>query len=126
MNRYLTSVAVGIFIGLASPVLAHGSMAPSHGGLVEMAGETLAEIVPNTDGVDVYFSDGHDPLPADTFDAKLIVTPAVGEKFDAILQPASGNWLTAPGVTPSAGTKIVVSVTDKGTGIRSFATFQYE
>ncbi|WP_236672263.1 hypothetical protein [Croceicoccus sp. YJ47] len=111
---------------LAAPVAAHGTMAAMHGGLVEMAGETGVEVVKTDAGVDVYFNDGHEELPAASFDANLIVTPAAGEKFTTDLEPASGNRLTAAGVTPAAGAKLVVAVVDKSTGAKSFATFHYE
>ncbi len=126
MKRLLiTSTAAALF-AMATPALAHGSAEPTHGGVVQMAGETAVELVKTAQGLDVYFSDGHAEFPAASFDASMIVTPANGEKFTVALKPASGNRLTAAGVKAGAGSKVVVSVVDKSTGAKSFATFRYK
>ncbi|WP_144098249.1 hypothetical protein [Croceicoccus sediminis] len=126
MKKFLIAGTATVMLAFATPALAHGSVEPMHGGMVvEMAGETVVELVKTSQGMDVYFNDGHAELPAASFDANLIVTPAAGKKFTAELKPASGNRLTAAGVKAAAGTKVVVAVLDKSTGIKSFATFRY-
>lgn len=125
MKIRLITASVALALGLSGPVLAHGSMEPSHGGVVQMSGEILVELVKTSKGLDVYISEEDEPLPATSFDAKLIVTPASGAKFNAVLKPAGGNRLTAAGINPGSGTKVVVSLVDKGTGAKTFATFRY-
>ena len=126
MKNYLITATTVAMLALATPAMSHGSVEPMHGGAVQEAGETVVELVKTSKGIDVYFNDGHAELPATSFDASLIVTPASGDKFKAALKPASGNRLTAAGVKAPAGTKVVVSVVDKVTGAKSFATFRYK
>ena len=109
---------------VAAPALlhAHGSMKPQHGGMVQMTGETMFELVSGPKGVDVYLSEEDEPMPAAAFTAKLTQT-AAGKKSEAILRPAGGNRLSAPGFKPTKGAKLVVALVDKS-GAKTFATFQ--
>ena len=126
-NRFLaTALAATFAFGLSAPALAHGSTKPQHGGIVQMSGEILVEVVKTAKGLDVYVSEEDEPLPATGFDAKLIVTPASGDKFTAALKPVGGNRLTAAGVKPGSGTKVVVSLVDKSDSAKTFATFRFD
>lgn len=109
---------------MATPAMlhAHGSMKPQHGGMVQMSGETMFELVTTPKGVDVYLSEEDEPLAAAGFTAKLTQTVA-GQKTEAALKPAGGNKLTAAGFKPAKGAKLVVALIDKS-GAKSFATFQ--
>ncbi|HAF42241.1 MAG TPA: hypothetical protein DCG90_10825 [Sphingobium sp.] len=109
---------------LAAPAMlhAHGSMKPQHGGLVQMTGETMIELVASPKGVDVYLSEEDEPLAAAGFTAKLTQT-AAGAKTEAALKPAGGNKLSAAGFKTAKGAKLVVALIDKS-GAKSFATFQ--
>ena len=109
---------------VAAPALlhAHGSMKPQHGGMVQMTGETMFELVSGPKGVDVYLSEEDEPMAAAAFTAKLTQT-AAGKKSEAILKPAGGNKLSAPGFKPAKGAKLVVALVDKS-GAKTFATFQ--
>ena len=109
---------------VAAPALlhAHGSMKPQHGGMVQMTGETMFELVSGPKGVDVYLSEEDEPMAAAAFTAKLTQT-AAGKKSEAILKPAGGNKLSAPGFKPTKGAKLVVALVDKS-GAKTFATFQ--
>ncbi|MCI4592428.1 hypothetical protein MOK15_20370 [Sphingobium sp. BYY-5] len=109
---------------MAAPAMlhAHGSMKPQHGGLVQMTGETMIELVAGPKGVDVYLSEEDEPLATAGFTAKLTQT-AAGAKTEAALKPAGGNKLSAPGFKAAKGAKLVVALVDKS-GAKSFATFQ--
>ncbi|MDR7101622.1 hypothetical protein [Croceicoccus sp. BE223] len=123
-NSILASLlAAGLVIGAASPALAHGSMKPSHGGVVQMSGEIMAELVRTPKGVDIYLTEEDEPIAASGFDAKLIVTPAAGAKTTTALKPVSGNKLTAAGLKLGAGSKAVVSLVSKKDASKTFLTF---
>ena len=117
-------------LGLAAAALAliptaafsHGSMKPQHGGLVQMSGETMVELVASPKGVDIFISEEDEPLPASAYTATLTQT-ASGEKTQAALKPAGGNKLSAPGFMAVKGAKIVVALTDQS-GAKIFTTFQ--
>ncbi|BBF72150.1 MULTISPECIES: hypothetical protein [Sphingomonadaceae] len=117
-------VSLAAFALIAAPAMlhAHGSMKPQHGGMVQMTGETMIELVAGPKGVDVYLSEEDEPLAAASFTAKLTQT-AAGTKTEAALKPAGGNKLSAGGFKAAKGAKLVVALVDKS-GAKSFATFQ--
>lgn len=123
-SKLLASLlAAGLVIGSTAPALAHGSMKPSHGGVVQMSGEIMAELVRTPKGVDIYLTEEDEPIAGAGFDAKLIVTPASGAKTTTALKPVSGNKLTAPGLKLAAGSKAVVSLVNKKDASKTFLTF---
>ena len=121
-DLFRAGLAVVALAALPATAIAHGSMKPQHGGLVQMTGETMFELVTGPKGVDVYLSEEDEPIPAAGFTGKLTQT-AGGTKTEAPLKPAGGNRLTAPGFKPAKGAKVVVAVIDKS-GAKTFATFQ--
>lgn len=123
-NRILAAGLAAAF-ALSMPHIgnAHGSMKPSHGGVVQESGEILFELVKTSKGIDVYITEEDEPLAATGYDAKLIITPAAGQKYSAALKPASDNRFTAAGIKPASGSKVVVSLVDKKSAAKAFATF---
>lgn len=121
--QYIRSGIAALFL-IAAPAMlqAHGSMKPQHGGMVQMTGETMFELVAGPKGVDVYLSEEDEPLAAVGYTAKLIQT-AAGAKTEAVLTPAGGNRLSAPGFKAAKDAKLVVALIDKS-GAKTFATFQ--
>jgi len=119
---FRTTLAAIALITAPAMLYAHGSMKPQHGGLVQMTGETMIELVSGPNGVDVYLSEEDEPLVAGGFTAKLTQT-AAGAKSEAALKPAGGNKLSAAGFKTAKGAKLVVALVDKS-GAKSFATFQ--
>ncbi|ETI65398.1 hypothetical protein C100_02250 [Sphingobium sp. C100] len=109
---------------IAAPAMlhAHGSMKPQHGGMVQMTGETMVELVSGPKGVDIYLSEEDEPIAAAGFTAKLTQS-AAGKKTEAALKAAGGNKLVAAGFKPVKGAKLIVMLIDKS-GAKSFATFQ--
>ncbi|WP_340265072.1 hypothetical protein [Sphingobium mellinum] len=121
-GRLALAGAALALLALPSIAAAHGSMKPQHGGLVQMSGETLVELVTTPKGVDVYVSEEDEPIPAAGFTGKLTQT-AAGKKSGATLKAMGGNKLSAPGFKAAKGAKIVVALVDKS-GAKAFATFQ--
>lgn len=117
-----TGIAALALAALPAAALAHGSMKPQHGGMVQMSGETLIELVAGPKGVDIYLSEEDEPVAVAGFTAKLIQT-AGGAKTEAPLKATGANTLSAPGFKAARGAKLVVALVDKS-GAKIFATFQ--
>lgn len=124
MKLDLLRTGLAAFALIAAPVAveAHGSMKPTHGGMVEMSGETMIELAAGPKGVDIYLSEEDKPIVTAGFTAKLTQT-AAGKRTEAALKPSGGNKLSAPGFKPARGAKLVVAIVDKS-GAKIFATFQ--
>lgn len=119
------SLALAV-VGLAMPgaAMAHGSTKPHHGGMLVMVdGEVQVEAVPVPEGLDVYVSEEDQPHEATGLEGSVMVKDAPASRVD--LKPMDANRLRAAGVAPVAGQTIVVTIIDKATGVRIFATFQY-
>ncbi|WP_066552064.1 hypothetical protein [Croceicoccus bisphenolivorans] len=121
---FTIAIAASLVAGLTAPAFAHGSMKPSHGGVVQESGEVLFELVKGAKGVDVYITEEDEPLAASKYDAKLIVTTPAGQKTTTVMKAAAGNRFTAAGLKPASGSKVVVSLVAKGQAAKTFATFQ--
>ena len=121
-DLFRTALAAVAISALPAAAIAHGSMKPQHGGLVQMTGETMFELVTGPKGVDVYLSEEDEPIAAAGFTGKLTQT-AGSAKTEAPLKAAGGNRLSAPGFKAAKGAKIVVAIIDKS-GAKTFATFQ--
>lgn len=124
MTLSFLRTGVTAFALIAAPAMlhAHGSMKPQHGGIVQMSGETMMELVAGPKGVDVYLSEEDEPLTAAGYSAQLTQTAGT-VKSEAVLKPAGGNRLSAPGFKTVKGAKLVVALVDKS-GAKIFATFQ--
>jgi hypothetical protein len=122
MNKIFGLALAPLLLTTAQPVLAHGNMKPQHGGVVQMAGETLFELVRGPAGVSLYVSDDDEPVAAAGATARLAVT--VGGKTQNVpLKSAAGNRFDAPGLKLAPGTKVAVLVIDKTTQARMGTTF---
>lgn len=123
MHRTLAALLVVAAAPALVPVAhAHGSMKPQHGGLVQMSGETVIELVSTPKGVDVYLSEEDEPVVSANYSAKLVQT-AGAVKSEAVLKPAGGNKMSAAGFKSVKGAKLVVALVDES-GMKIFATFQ--
>lgn len=113
---------------LASPLVlggvahAHGSMKPQHGGIVQMSGETLFELVTGPKGVELYVSEDDEPIAASTMTAKLTVATGAAKK-DVPLKPAAGNKFTGAGAKIPGGSKVTVTLVNSASNAKTFATF---
>ena len=125
MKNRLTRAALAAFLlTVTLPAHAHGSMEPRHGGVVQMTGEIVFELVTTSSGLSVYLTEEDEPLAASKFTASAIVTAPGGAKTTHALEAQQGNLFLAPGVQPANGSKVVISIVDKTTSVKSFATFQ--
>lgn len=125
INKLLAALASVSLAVLPVAAEAHGSMKPSHGGIVTMSGETVVELVPTQEGADFYLSDEDLPLAASDFTGTATVTVG-GTKKSVALVAQAGNRMTAPGLQVSPGTKVVLALTGNGNAAKSFATFMVE
>lgn len=121
MKRITLLSAVAALLA-ASPVLAHGNTKPQHGGVVQMSGETLFELVRSRTGVAIYVSNDDGPMASATTTGKLSIT-AAGQTRAVALKPGPGNRLDAPGLKLAPGAKLAVQVIDKTTQARVGTTF---
>lgn len=119
-NISLIVIALGLVV--SAPVFAHGNTRPQHGGVVQLAGETLFELVRSPTGVSIYVVDDEDPLASSTATGKLAVT-AGGRTRKVVLEAGPGNRFDAPGLKLAAGTKVAVQVVEKATQARLGTTF---
>lgn len=112
----------GAALSIATPLLAHGNMAPQHGGMVQMSGETLFELVRAPGGVAIYVTDDDEPLASTAATGKLAIT-AHGQTRSVALTPGPGNRFDAAGLKLPAGAKVAVQVVEKATQARLGTTF---
>ncbi|MCJ2180989.1 hypothetical protein [Novosphingobium album (ex Hu et al. 2023)] len=119
---YALLLSLAVVGGLASTAHAHGLTKPQHGGVVQMNGETLFELVRTPNGVSLYVIDEDEPVAASGMTAKLSVS-AQGKRTDIPMTAGKGNQFFAPGVKIAPGSNVSVQVVDKATGARYGATF---
>lgn len=108
--------------GISGAAMAHGLTKPQHGGVVQMNGETLFELVGAPAGVSLYMVDEDEPVNAAGMTAKLSVT-AGGKKSEVMMVPSKGNQFFARGVKLAKGSSVGVQVVDKATQARYGTTF---
>jgi hypothetical protein len=118
----LPAVAGLAALAFAATADAHGSMKPQHGGVVQMTGETMVELVNAPTGVAVYVRDDEEDVDSAGMTAKLTVSTA-GKTSNVALAPAGGNKFEAKGVKIPAGSKVGVMLVNKATHARSSVTF---
>jgi hypothetical protein len=122
MKKLATALCCLAALGLSAPVLAHGFTKPQHGGVVQMNGETLFELVAQPAGVSLYMIDEDDPVNAAGMTAKLSVT-AGGKRKDVAMVAMKGNQFFAKGLKLPKGANVGVQVTNKASGARYGTTF---
>jgi hypothetical protein len=120
MKRLLTAFLAAATLAAGS-AWAHGDDMASHGGQVQMAGETKFELVSKGDSVEVYLDDHGTTLPTAKLSGKLTVLSGTA-KSEAKLEPAAGDKLVAKGVKLAKGDKVIALVTmeDKSTSSARF------
>ncbi len=123
MKRVLT-IFSGVALSFALPgaVLAHGATHAQHGGVVQMNGETLFELVRAPAGVSLYVTDEDEPVAASSMTARLSVTVG-GQRRDVAMVPGNGNQFFARGLTLLKGASVGVLVINRVTQARYGTTF---
>ena len=109
-------------LAAAGPALAHGDMKPKHGGIVQMSGETLFEMVRSPAGVSIYVTDDEEPVLSAKGSGKLSVT-AGGKTQTVVLKPGPVNRFDAPGLKLATGAKVAVQVVDGASQARLNTVF---
>jgi len=125
MNFRATLAAFAL---LAAPLAAggaahaHGSTKPQHGGIVQITGETMFELVNKPAGVELYISEHGEDIPSSSASAKLSIASGAAKK-EVPLAPAGGNKYVAKGVKLPGGSKVIVTLVDNTIKTKTFATF---
>jgi hypothetical protein len=118
--------ACGLLVAAATllqgTALAHGSTKPAHGGIVQMAGETLMELVVSADGVALYVKEDDEDLPSAGMTAKLNIAYK-GAKSEVALEAVAGNRFDGKGVKLGSGAKVGVVLLNKATQAKVQASF---
>lgn len=122
MKKFLTVLCCLSAFGLAAPAMGHGFTKPQHGGVVQMNGETMFELVAQPAGVSLYVIDEDDPVNASGMTAKLSVT-AKGKRTETAMTPMKGNQFFAKGLKLPKGANVGVQVIDRASGARYGTTF---
>jgi hypothetical protein len=115
-------VGLATIAGLSTGADAHGVTKPQHGGIVQMNGETLFELVRGPTGVSLYVVDEDEPVAASSMTAKLSIS-GKGKKADVPLAAGKGNQFFAKGLKLAPGSNVGVQVVDKASGARYGTTF---
>ena len=125
MNIRTTLTALAL---LAAPFVAggaayaHGSTKPQHGGMVQMTGETVIELVSKPAGVELYVREEDEPIPSSSASAKLSIASGAAKK-EAPLTPAAGNKYVGKGVKIPSGSKVTVTLVNNMSKQKTFAIF---
>ena|SRR3990167_1322741 len=98
------------------PVLAHGTLAPAHGGVIVEGKSITAELVAKPERLAVYLSNHGKPVDAQGASGEVLLLSA-GKKASVPLTPAEGNRLDGSGDYQLApGAKAIVKLSVPGTG----------
>lgn len=106
----------------ARPAAAHGNDEPQHGGIVQVVGEAVIELVARPDGVDMFLVDDHAAAVAAEYTARIKVLSG-GSTQDAVFTAGQGNRFRAAGVKLGPGARAIVTVKRNSTGATSTARF---
>ncbi|MFM2372773.1 MAG: hypothetical protein RIS85_2495 [Pseudomonadota bacterium] len=121
--KSILSALAGLAFAVSAPAaMAHGSTKPRHGGVTQVSGEMVIELVRSAKGADVYVVEEDEPVAASGLDGKITVS-AAGAKQSVPLVAGAGNRLSAPGLVVPAGAKVVVALVTKADGAKAFVTF---
>jgi hypothetical protein len=116
----LSSLALAC--ALPATAVAHGSTKPQHGGVVQMNGETLFELVRAPAGVSLYVTDEDEPIAASSMTARLSITVG-GQRRDVAMVAGAGNQFVARGLTLPRGASVGVMVINRTSQARYGTTF---
>lgn len=119
-----TLILAAMIAAAPAALQAHGALNARHGGQIQEVSETGVELVTGATGVDIYLTDDDMPLAASGYGGKVTVTAANGARTEAPLVAREGNHLTAAGLVAPAGSKVLVTLSDNATGMRTFGTFE--
>lgn len=125
MNLRMTLASLALVVAPlagAGAAFAHGSTKPQHGGIVQVSGDTMFELVRKPAGVELYISEHGETIPSSSATAKLTIASG-GAKKDVSLVPAGSNKYVGKGVKLASGAKVTVTLVDNTIKAKTFATF---
>lgn len=105
-KQLLISAVLASSVLAMHPAMAHGSAAPRHGGIVQVANDVNFELVVEADGATIYLVDHDEDMPSKGISGKLTVLNGA-QKTEVDIKAAEGNKLRATGVKIEKGAKIV-------------------
>lgn len=114
--------AVSLACALPATTWAHGATHAQHGGVVQMNGETLFELVRAPAGVSLYVTEEDEPIDAKSMTARLSVNVG-GQRKDIVMVPGKGNQFFAKGLKLPKGANVGVLVVNSASGARFGTTF---
>jgi len=99
---------LGLAMLLATGVaLGHGNTKPQHGGVVQMVGETVFELVAKPEGAELYVVEDGEDIDSSKLSATMTVD-AGGTKSEVVLLAAGANKYVSKGTKIPGGAKVVV------------------
>lgn len=122
MRTFAALSAAALLFALPGTALAHGNTRPQHGGVVQVIGETVFELVRAKGGVTLYLEDEDEPVKAAGMTAKLSIA-AAGKHREVPMVAGAGNMFTARGLVLPRGATVGVQVVDTATQARYGTTF---
>jgi hypothetical protein len=103
---------LGLAMLLATGVaLGHGNTKPQHGGVVQMVGETVFELVAKPEGAELYVVDDGEDIDSSKTSATMTID-AGGTKAEVVLLAAGSNKFVSKGTKLPSGAKVVVMLVD--------------
>jgi hypothetical protein len=119
MRRFVLALAAMFALAPAAS-FAHGNMKPLHGGIVQMSGETVFELVVKPTSVELYVTEDDDAVaPADA-SASLVIEVG-GKENDVPLSAGANNAFVAQTAVPK-GASVGIVVKYKN-GSKTFTTY---
>lgn len=98
---------LGLALLLASGVaFGHGNTKPLHGGVVQIVGEKVFELVAKPEGAELYVVDDGEDIDSSAMSATLTID-AGGAKSEVVMVAAGGNKFVAKGAKIPNGAKVV-------------------
>lgn len=99
---------LGLALLLASGVaFGHGNTKPLHGGVVQMVGEKVFELVVKPEGAELFVVDDGEDIDSSSMSAMLVLDVG-GIKSEVVMLAAGGNKFVAKGAKIPSGAKAVV------------------
>ena len=105
-KQLLIAALMGLGALTMNTAMAHGSVGPRHGGIVQVANDVNFELVVEADGATIYLVDHDKDMPSKGISGKLTVLNGA-QKTEVDVKATEGNKLRATGVQIAPGAKVV-------------------
>jgi len=91
----------------AGVAFGHGNTKPMHGGVVQMVGETVFELVAKPEGAELYVVEDGEDIDSSKMNATMTIDVG-GTKSEVVMAAAGSNKYVAKGVKIPSGAKVAV------------------